>query len=70
MKGMVEMALQFPKPKEYIIHCARNLRTGTVKWDWIIPEGVLNSLRLSGEWKLTGVKEYDGIKQDTLDCGT
>ncbi len=64
---VVEMALQ-SKNQEYIIYSARNLRTGTVKWDWVVSEDLLHRLRNSGEWKLAGVKEYDGFKQNTLNC--
>jgi hypothetical protein len=55
------------KSRKFKISCARNLRTGTVKWDWIVNTGLLNRLRSSGEWRLTGVAEYDGIEQTTLE---
>ena len=63
-----KMPLQFAKSKQYIIYCARNLRTGAVKWNYVVNESLLIRLRNSGEWKLTGVREDDGFRQNTLDC--
>jgi len=65
-----KMALRFPKQKRFVIFLARNTRTGTVKWDWEVDESLLIRLRQSGEWMLTGVKEDDGFRQDTLEVAT
>lgn len=56
-----------PEKKLFKITCARNLRTGTVEWDKIVEEFFLVEMRRSGEWKLVGVKKYDGTEQDTLE---
>lgn len=55
------------KSQKFKIDCARNLRTGTVRWDWIVGADLLYRLRNSGEWRLSGVAEYDGIEQATLE---
>jgi hypothetical protein len=64
------MALQFRKPKQYIIYLARNTRTGTVKTDFVVDADLLTRMRRSGEWRLVGVKEFDGFIQDTIESAT
>lgn len=67
--GLVRMALQFKKPKQYMIYLARNTRTATVKSDLVVDEDLLHRMQMSGEWRLIGVKEFDGFIQDTLESG-